>query len=436
MRPTTARTDCIGGIRLGRAAPASIPSSLLLIAALAPAAGAKTLHVPKQHATIQAAVDASAVGDVIQVSSGFYKENVLVAVEHTGITIKAKGHVIVDARPQGQIATGPAFKILAEDVTLQGIEMHHANGSGEDADGVNCGVGGLTMRNCVIRHSQGRAVFANGADVTITDCEFAGNNGGVRIQGTGATVRNVTLSNDGDRGIVISGDGATVLKCKLSVIEDGRGVEISGDNARVESCSFNDTDNEAVRVSGSNFVIKNCKLRSIGENADGIEIGSNATSGRIEDCPSEHVCESGLRIDGSGVTIKDIKIARCGCEDEPGVRLVGNGNLLTRVSVRGCQGDGFRMEGNGNQLTNCTSVDNGEDGFQIATGKIGNELDSCVASANLAEGIENGGTDSVVRKCVARKNRIDLANTGTFTDYGANKIGRGGQSTLPEIDDG
>ncbi len=409
---------------------------LVLTAIVVPAAAGGTLKVPKDHPTIQAAVDASAPGDVVLVSAGVYEENVLIDVAHGVITIKGKGRVVVDARPQGQTATGPAFKILANDITLIGLEMRHANGAGEDAAGVNCSTAGLTMRDCVVRHSNGRAVYANGDDCTIIDCAFLGNNGGLRINGARASVRDVLIQNDGDRGIVVNGDDASVVRCRLATLEDGRGVEINGENARVENCTVTNTDNEGIRVNGSNFLIKKCRLKDIGENADGIEIANAATSGRIESCTVEDACDSGMRIDGSGVTVRFVSVTHCGAEDEPGVRLVGNGNMLDRVTVRGCQGDGFRMEGNGNQLTDCVAVDNGEDGFQIGATRIGNELESCTSVANLAEGIENGGTDSVVRKCVSKKNRIDLANSGTFSDFGANKIGRGDETTLPEIDDG
>ena len=57
---------------------------------------AETLSVPKDFPTIQAAVNAAGPGDVVEIASGKYAEDVFVSGK-TGLTIRGKGKVTWNA---------------------------------------------------------------------------------------------------------------------------------------------------------------------------------------------------------------------------------------------------------------------------------------------------------------------------------------------------
>src|SRR5690242_19641627 len=63
-----------------------------------PAAAQNTIHVPANQPTIQAAIDASANGDIVAVSAGTYREN---------LDFKGKAMMVVsDAGPASTIIDG------------------------------------------------------------------------------------------------------------------------------------------------------------------------------------------------------------------------------------------------------------------------------------------------------------------------------------------
>src|SRR4029453_7010257 len=59
------------------------------------AAAQEVHHVPKDHVTIQAAVEAAASGDTILVSGGTYEEAVVITGKDD-LVVKAKGKVVID----------------------------------------------------------------------------------------------------------------------------------------------------------------------------------------------------------------------------------------------------------------------------------------------------------------------------------------------------
>ena len=56
--------------------------------------GGQVLHVPRDYPSIQAAVDAAADGDTVQVMAGVYNENVVVST--SGVKVHASGGVVLD----------------------------------------------------------------------------------------------------------------------------------------------------------------------------------------------------------------------------------------------------------------------------------------------------------------------------------------------------
>lgn len=94
--------------------------------------GGQVLRVPRDYPTIQAALDAAAEGDTVQVRAGTYNENVVVST--SGVRLRAQGGVVLDGagltgtgiHVRGASAAAPVDGV--EDLALRGRELrarHH-----------------------------------------------------------------------------------------------------------------------------------------------------------------------------------------------------------------------------------------------------------------------------------------------------------------------
>ena len=101
-----------------------------------------------------------------------------------------------------------------------------------------------------------------------------------------------------------------------------------------------------------------------------------------------------------------------------------------------CASHAFEIQGATNILVNCSAAEVGADGFHIEGD--GNTLLKCMAMLCSGEGLDNGGTGTTVRDCLFKKNRIDVANDGTFVNlltFGVDNVFfTGGPTTLPQVD--
>ncbi|MDI9404171.1 MAG: hypothetical protein QM516_09890, partial [Limnohabitans sp.] len=152
--------------------------ALALLAALmfAPLALAADLHVPADHATIQAAINASVNGDTVIVAPGTYSE--LVRFNGKAITLRSEsgaGNTIIDG---GALGTTVKFVNAETNATvLEGFTIR--NGRAAVGGGMYINSASPTIRDCVIASNialdRGGGVAAVNARPTFTDCEFNAN---------------------------------------------------------------------------------------------------------------------------------------------------------------------------------------------------------------------------------------------------------------------
>jgi hypothetical protein len=155
-------------------------ASALSACLAAPSADAADLLVPKQFATIQAAIDAAVGGDRVLVSAGTYSEQVnlsgkdiqLVGVDGAATTAIDGGGVRTVVLGNGEPAT-----CLVQGFTIQ-------NGyTSSDGGGVSLVSSSVTFSDCVFRSNQATASALYGAagwksqygSPTITRCTFSEN---------------------------------------------------------------------------------------------------------------------------------------------------------------------------------------------------------------------------------------------------------------------
>jgi hypothetical protein len=99
------------------------------------AAEGRTLHVPAEHATLEAAIAASTAGDVILLAAGTYPGNVVVPESKPGITIHGedRNSVVFD----GADTRANAIEVEADGVTLENMSAHNFTDNGFYWDGVD-----------------------------------------------------------------------------------------------------------------------------------------------------------------------------------------------------------------------------------------------------------------------------------------------------------
>ncbi len=215
-----------------------------LAAALALTAGAADLHVPSQHATIQAAIDAAAPGDAVIVAAGVYGGPGNRDIDFGGkaITVRSAGGpavtiIQVQATPEHpargvRFVSGEGPTSVLEGFTITG----GATPPGAIADDFNGG--GIlvnngsspVIRNCVIAGNQcgcwGAGICVSNGSPTIIDCALLDNraddNGGGLFawgNGTPLVINTLIAGNDGGStggGVALFTSGTTIVNSTIT----------------------------------------------------------------------------------------------------------------------------------------------------------------------------------------------------------------------------
>lgn len=143
----------------------SFPKSFLILFVMAgltigfvsllEASGGKTLKVPSEYKTIQAAIDTASSGDTIQVAAGKYTGKIVL---REGVILQGAGADVttIDGGGKGNVVEG------ATGAVLEGFTVTNSGKVGNTGDVMDVGIS------------------AKNAPMTIANCRIIGNNGGVR----------------------------------------------------------------------------------------------------------------------------------------------------------------------------------------------------------------------------------------------------------------
>lgn len=173
-------------------------------------AKAATLYVPDNFATIQAAIAASAVGDVVMVRPGTYVENILINKNITVQSTDGAASTVIDG---GGLTVVVRIDSSGSSSVLDGFTI--TNGNANSGGGIYSGyyAGAPVIRNCTFTNNHaingGASYSTIGAHPRFYNCIFSGNtaNYGGAFYAAGASVPNVVDSVVTGNSAVYDGGG-------------------------------------------------------------------------------------------------------------------------------------------------------------------------------------------------------------------------------------
>lgn len=411
--------------------------------------------------TIQGGVDAAADGDTVRVLAGTYAEAVVIPLQKPGLILQGKGKVILDVRGPGGAALGFGIDIQANGATVRGISIRNAATLGFDTgDGIRIVGEQALIEKCSFEGNDESGVHVFGDSARIRKCTFRSNRNGVIIdQAVGVRVESCSFRSSGTSSVRMEGATNAVLD-KLTVTEGGNGSTITtsggdSDGVQVTRCKIRLSGDSAVSlngidcrianvdvvlssgglfVSGDRAVIEKCKLVTsvdgsaaitISQGVD-IEMKDNFVSGSSGDSLAVHGCTGGF--------VTGNRAKNTGGDGNSGLEISSCTSLLIENNVvTTCGGDAFRISGANNVLRDCVAKDAGVDGFDIRPDATDTRLEQCFALRCDAEGFENSAIGVQLVDCVAKQNRLDLANDGTLALVDI-QFTTGGANVAPEVD--
>ncbi|MBK6939677.1 MAG: right-handed parallel beta-helix repeat-containing protein [Planctomycetes bacterium] len=428
--------------------------------------------------TIQAGIDAAGPGGTVTVLAGVYEETPIVASSHVGLTLKASGSVIIDARLANGDADGTGLIVGADDVVVRGFTVRHAKntlsgdpGAGVLVQGVRvrleklrvvnasssavhvtqtdaviqncrfeaCSLGvfaqfgsRLRVQNCVIDACSGTGIYAAGDDIVLRKNAITSSIKGIDVTGMRPRVEfNSIRRTEAEAILALGVVDATVRGNKVTSVFSGPGIVMFGDNSNVTSNKIADTRNTGIYTHGSNVVVANNRILGVGSIAEGIVVeGNNST---IEANVLRDVGGNGILGALTDSTVKKNVVLRCGRSGNgaSAFYFAGTSVVVLGNTAKDGFGDGFRLSLEQASVSGNSAIRNAIDGFELSVlGTVSKNF----AIKNSGEGFVLKSPDTLFTNNVAKNNRIDIAATAMPQSFQANAYGTGGLSTLPEID--
>jgi parallel beta-helix repeat protein len=167
--------------------------------------------------SVKAAVEAADPGDVVEVESGIYKENVRI---NKSLTLIGKdtgaGKPVIDAGGNGSAAT-----ILADGITLDGFNLTNALDSQADFyAGIRVWANDSIIKNNLAFYNENGILMTNSFNGTLEKNDLITNKYGMRIE----TSRNITVDKnemrDNQYGLLMESSNGNLLRSNIAEDND------------------------------------------------------------------------------------------------------------------------------------------------------------------------------------------------------------------------
>lgn len=314
----------------------AVPAALsCLFLHLSPASAA-TLQVPKDHPTIQAAVDAAAPGDVIEIK-GTYTGPVVID-GGKNLHLVGKGKAVLDgADTQVPLTVSNSMGIVLEKLRfVRGSPAGLLITESTDVDVLKCrfqdiagiGLDAQASSDVLVEASKFQDIAGDALILNdIGDAGFATSDSrvyknkflrigldAIEVDGENNVIEANKIVRAEADGIDFDGDDNLAIDNKLSKvgdpdpsIADGDGFEVDGDGNRVEGNRIVRPSADGVDVKGAGNEIVDNFIKRAG--SDGIEIGSSdpnspASGNLVQGNKIQKAFDNGVQMDSGGNTVR------------------------------------------------------------------------------------------------------------------------------------
>ena len=389
---------------------------LALVLVLPARAAAETLLVPQVHATIQAAVDAAADGDTIQVKGGTYPEAVLVSGK-TNLVLTGKGKVVIDP-PDGQagltlqgctgctvekirVLGGQPFGFLLDGCTggtLLKCRTEASSGDGirlDDCDGV-------TIFLCTVKSAGGDGISLSGGAATPTDnCSvrenkvFTAGEDAVVVNGVSNMVNFNLAHKPLGRGFVVDDTtpgsldyfvSNTIVKPALD------GVVLTGSGNACSGNKVTGSGGNGVSVSGDSHNIIGNKF--VKPALDGIFCAPGSSTCFVNGNTITKPGDDGIDVEGDDADMPSNDVKTPG---DNGWEMQGTLNRIEFSTVTAAGRNGFELNGTGGHCIGSTATGSKDDGFELGAGSSGITLNGDKAKGSKGFDLNDlsGGANTI-----------------------------------------
>jgi hypothetical protein len=343
--------------------------TVLAVIALAGLTHAATIQVPGDHPTIQAAVDAAANGDTIEIRGGKYAEDVVI-LNKDDLTLVGKGKVTLMPNDTG---------ILANNCTNLTITKIASQGGTNGFDFQDCA--GVRLENFAVKDVSFDGVHAvASSDVRIikgkiTNCGHDGisfSDEEPTEPVIGGEITSVKIKDCDEDGIDLLASNITVTSCSVKDVGDDafEADDEGGGSNTFDRCTAKNTGDEGFEIFAPNCTLTNCKAINAGD--DGFDVEGDGS--RLENCKSIKAGSNGLEIEFA----EDVTFVRC-----QAIKSRDDGIAL--IEATDCVVDG------------CKAVKSGDSGFLVDVDTTGctlrNNKGTKSGAADLTD--ESGGANTI-----------------------------------------
>ncbi|MGP4017787.1 right-handed parallel beta-helix repeat-containing protein [Saccharopolyspora sp. 5N708] len=381
--------------------------------------------MPGCQRSIADAVATAPEGSVINVSSGTYRERLVL---RRAVTITAEdGPGTVEIR----VDEGSAVALAGGAATISGITIRCADseqsavvvGQGRlaltecEIEGASWaavyayGSGTLAMRGCQVRNPQGAGVVVTSPDgSSLDDCRLhdlgtsaivvaeqgrmdvrgggaeRADGNGICLNGQGqATVENFTVSGATKPAVAVEQQAAATLRRVAVRGTDGVGFYLATtESARMEACTVEDAGADGVLIAGATTAtLAECEIRRSAKYGIRVTTGS---SGLAAECTVSEVTGTGVCIaDGATFEFDHLTVSSC---TESGVTVRSEAEpRLRRLRVHDCGGVGVEIVDGGRANLENAEIDRSGGAGVLVSGKARARVDGCSVRAAAGAGL-------------------------------------------------
>lgn len=362
---------------------------------------AANIRVPADQATIQAAIDIAADGDLILIADGTYS-----GAGNIDLDFGGKGIVV-------QSENGPLRCIIDATGGDRGFYFHNGETSAAEVRGITImsadGAGiylaenvSPRIRSCVLSGNGGDGIYAYSSAATIEDCLITGNDGnGITALSSTLAITNSEISDNGLAGIVIT-NGAPTVSASIISGNEGGGVVVNSSSPEIRDSLIYGNDDSGILIAyGGSPLISRCVIRdntaSVRRPGGGITIIQSSPT--LESC----VISGNSGGNGGGVYLRHASPEFTGCTITANESLLGGGVFCDYSSP----------------LFKESRID-GNSGSGIYSQNFSTpELRNTIISRNApASGVEGGGIHALTHSAVTIANSTIVDNDG-YGIYGS-----------------